>query len=168
LMSVSFQCCMLSGRDLCDGPIPRSEEFCPLWCVWVWSDATVTQHTHSEFYVYGSVHPEYRSIIVQQDATIYSLLYFCKLLYIFRVVTPPIVRSTYNYTYSTWHWSNRLWYLPLYRRNWNFSAIAEGSRDTYSESVEEVKMKSSLTCLFQDSGDLCYSHLGYENFQSGR
>jgi hypothetical protein len=27
------------------------------------------------------------SIIVQQDATIYSLLYFCKLLYMFRVVT---------------------------------------------------------------------------------
>jgi len=34
------------------------------------------------------------SIIVQQDATIYSLLYLCKLLYVFRVVTPPIIRST--------------------------------------------------------------------------
>jgi len=32
------------------------------------------------------------SIIVQQDATIYSLLYFCKLLYMFRLVTPPIIR----------------------------------------------------------------------------
>jgi hypothetical protein len=39
------------------------------------------------------------SIIVQQDATIYSLLYFCKLLYMFRVVTPPIIRSTYNCNY---------------------------------------------------------------------
>jgi len=29
------------------------------------------------------------SITVQQDATIYSLLYFLKLLYTFRVVTPP-------------------------------------------------------------------------------
>jgi len=29
------------------------------------------------------------SIIVQQDATIYSLLYFCKLLYMFRLVTTP-------------------------------------------------------------------------------
>jgi len=42
-------------------------------------------------------------IIVQQDATIYSLLYFCKLLYMFRVVTPPIIRSTYNCNHSTWH-----------------------------------------------------------------
>jgi len=56
------------------------------------------------------------SIIVQQDATMYSLLYFCKLLYMFRVVTPPIVRSTYNCNYSIWHWSNRLCYLPLWRK----------------------------------------------------
>jgi len=53
------------------------------------------------------------SIIVQQDATINSSLYFCKLLYyMFRVVTPPIIRSTYNCNYSIWHWSNRLCYLP--------------------------------------------------------
>jgi len=43
------------------------------------------------------------SIIVQQDATIYSLLYFYKLLYMFRVVTPPIIRSTNNCNYSIWH-----------------------------------------------------------------
>jgi len=24
----------------------------------------------------------------------------------FRVVTPPIIRSTYNCNYSIWHWSN--------------------------------------------------------------
>jgi hypothetical protein len=46
------------------------------------------------------------SIIVQQTATIHNLLYFCKLLYLFRVVTPPIIRSTYNCNYSIWHWSN--------------------------------------------------------------
>jgi len=51
------------------------------------------------------------SIIVQQDATLYSLLY--QLLYMFRVVAPPILRSTYNCNYSIWHWSNRLCYLPL-------------------------------------------------------
>jgi hypothetical protein len=45
-------------------------------------------------------------IIVQQDTTIYILLYFCKLLYMFRVVTPPIIRSTYDCNYSIWHWSN--------------------------------------------------------------
>ena len=36
------------------------------------------------------------SIIVEQDATIYSLLYFCNLLYMFCVVPPPIIRSAYK------------------------------------------------------------------------
>ena len=62
----------------------------------------------------------YLSIIVQQDATIYSLLYFCKLLYMFWVVTPPIIRSTYNCNCSIWQWSDRLCYLPLWWRNWNW------------------------------------------------
>jgi len=52
------------------------------------------------------VHRESTSIIVQQRATMHSLLYFCKLFYMFRVVTPLIIRSTYNCNYSIWHWSN--------------------------------------------------------------
>jgi hypothetical protein len=32
------------------------------------------------------------------------LLYFCKMPYMFRVLTPPIIRSTYNCNYSIWHW----------------------------------------------------------------
>ena len=59
-----------------------------------------------QFNVHGFVHRESMLVIVQQDATMYSLLYFCKLLYMFRVVTPPIIRSTYNRNYSIWHWSN--------------------------------------------------------------
>jgi len=61
--------------------------------------------------------------IVQQDATIYSLLYFCKLLYMFRVVTSPIVGSTYNCNYSIWHWSNRLCYLPLWWRSFTEGSL---------------------------------------------
>ena len=33
------------------------------------------------------------SIIVQQDVTINSFLYFCKLLYMFRVIPSPIIRN---------------------------------------------------------------------------
>jgi hypothetical protein len=32
-MSVCCECCVLSGRVLCDGPITRPEEFCRVWCV---------------------------------------------------------------------------------------------------------------------------------------
>jgi len=59
------------------------------------------------------------SRIIQQDATIYSLIYFCKLLYTLRVVTPPIIRSTFNCNYIIWHWPNRPCYLPLPWSSWN-------------------------------------------------
>jgi hypothetical protein len=36
-----------------------------------------------------SVHRESMSIVVQQDANMCSLLCFCKLFYMFRMVTPP-------------------------------------------------------------------------------
>ena len=32
-MSVSFECCVLSGSGLCDGPITRPEESYRVWCV---------------------------------------------------------------------------------------------------------------------------------------
>ena len=32
-MSVSCECCVFSGRGLCDGPIPSPEESYRLWCV---------------------------------------------------------------------------------------------------------------------------------------
>jgi len=70
-----------------------------------------------ELYGHGSVHHE--SMSIQQDVTMYSLLYFRKLLYMFRVVTSPIVRSTCNCNYSFRHWSNRPCYLSLWWRSWN-------------------------------------------------
>jgi hypothetical protein len=36
-MSVSCECCLMSGRGLCDGLVRRPEESYRLWCVWcVW------------------------------------------------------------------------------------------------------------------------------------
>ena len=34
MMSVSYECCMLSGRGLCDGPITRPGESYRVWRVW--------------------------------------------------------------------------------------------------------------------------------------
>ena len=36
-MFVACEYCVLSGRVLCDGPIPRPEESDQVLCVWVWS-----------------------------------------------------------------------------------------------------------------------------------
>ena len=45
--SVCCECCVLSGRGLCDRPIPRLEESCPVFR-WMWSCATLTFDTHNE------------------------------------------------------------------------------------------------------------------------
>jgi hypothetical protein len=40
-----------------------------------------------------------------------QFVYIWKLLYMFRVVTPPIIRSAYNCIYSIWYVSHRYCYL---------------------------------------------------------
>ena len=49
-------------------------------------------------------------------------VYLWKLLYMFRVVSPSIIRSTHNCIYSMWHLSNRYRYLPLSWKCWNCRA----------------------------------------------
>jgi len=43
----------------------------------------------------------------------YTLYFIWKLLYMFRVVPPPIIRSANNCIYSIWYLSHRYCYLPL-------------------------------------------------------
>jgi len=43
----------------------------------------------------------------------YTVYFIWKLLYVFRVVRPPIIRRAYNYIYSIWYLSHRYCYLPL-------------------------------------------------------
>ena len=37
---------------------------------------------------------------------LYTVYFICKLLYMFRVASPPIVRSTNNCIYSIWYYSS--------------------------------------------------------------
>jgi hypothetical protein len=62
----------------------------------------------------------------QQDATLHSLFISGKLLYIFRVVSPPIISSTHNCIYSIWYLSNRYCYLPLLWKSWNWFECGVG------------------------------------------
>ena len=51
--------------------------------------------------------PEYLAVIEFNNCPtrcdLFSLLCFCRQLYMFRVLT-PIIRSSYNYNYSFWYW----------------------------------------------------------------
>ena len=41
----------------------------------------------------------------------------------FRVVSPPIIRSTHNCIYSIWYLSNLYCYLTLSWKSWNSDAV---------------------------------------------
>ena len=49
----------------------------------------------------------------------YTVYFTWKLLYIFRVVPPPIIRSADNCICSIWYLSHRYCYLPLSWKSWN-------------------------------------------------
>jgi len=56
----------------------------------------------------------------------YTVYFIWKLLYVFRVVTPPIIRGANNCIYSIWYLSHRYCYLPLSWKSWNRFKCAVG------------------------------------------
>jgi hypothetical protein len=59
-------------------------------------------------------HQIYTPIYIQQRCNFTQFIYIWKLLYMFRVVPPPIIRSPNNCIYSIWYLSqHRYSYLPL-------------------------------------------------------
>jgi hypothetical protein len=64
-----------------------------------------------DFNFHGSVLRKNSLMYIQQDATLHSSS--GKLLYMFRVVPPPIIRSANSCIYGIWYLSQRYCYLPL-------------------------------------------------------
>jgi hypothetical protein len=62
----------------------------------------------------------YYSNIYPKRCNVKQFIYIWKLLYMFRVVPPPIIRSTNSCTYSIWYLSHRYCYLPLSWKSWNW------------------------------------------------
>jgi hypothetical protein len=61
--------------------------------------------------VYSNIYPT--------RCNVTHFIYIWKLLYIFRVVLPPIIRSEYNCIYSIWYLTHRYCCLPLSWKSWN-------------------------------------------------
>jgi hypothetical protein len=55
-----------------------------------------------------------------------QFIYIWKLLYMFRVVHPPIIRRAHNCIYSIWYLSHRYCYLPLSWKSCNRFECAVG------------------------------------------
>jgi len=56
----------------------------------------------------------------------YTVYFIWKLLYMFWVVQPPIIRSVNNSIYTIWYLSHRYCYLPLSWKRWNWFECAVG------------------------------------------
>jgi len=60
---------------------------------------------------------------------LYTVYFILKLLYMFRVVPPSIIKSANNCIYSIWYLSHRNCYLPLSWKSWNrFGCAVDGVR----------------------------------------
>jgi hypothetical protein len=55
-----------------------------------------------------------------------TVYFIWKLLYMFRVVPPPIIRSAKKCIYSIWYFPHRYCYLPLSWKRWNWVECAVG------------------------------------------
>jgi hypothetical protein len=74
-----------------------------------------------------------------------QFIYIWKLLYMFRVVLPPIIRSKYNCVYSIWYLSHRYCYLPLSWKSWNrFECAVGGVRTYHPKHVEQFPDMNKL------------------------
>ena len=108
----------------------------------------------NKFNVHGSVHRENILIYVQQDATLHSL-FNCKLLYMFRVVPPPIIRSADNCKHSIWYVTPLL--LP--------AAIAAGSSNSSYSCLRSwwrvVVPPETCRAVYSKINCVTLHHVGY-------
>jgi hypothetical protein len=61
--------------------------------------------------------PEHSNTCLSNKMQRYTAYFIWKLLYMFRVVPPLIIRSANNCIYSIWYLSHRYCYLPLWKNN---------------------------------------------------
>jgi hypothetical protein len=74
-------------------------------------------------------------------------VYIWKLLYMFRVVLPPIIRNAYNCIYSIWYLSHRYCYLPLSWKSWNwFECAGSNSSTIAADSSNSVTNTRCCRC----------------------
>jgi len=63
----------------------------------------------------------YSNIYISNKMQRYTVYFIWKLIYMFRVVPPLIIRSANNCIYNIWYLSHRYCYLPLSWKSWNWS-----------------------------------------------
>ena len=73
-------------------------------------------------------------IYISKKTQHYTVYFIWKLLYMFRVVPPPIIRSANNCIYSIWYLSHHYCYLPLSWKSWNWFECAVGGHPQHTQT----------------------------------
>jgi hypothetical protein len=87
----------------------------------------------------------FRILYISNKMQSYTIYFIWKLLYMFRVIPSPIIRSANNYIYSICYLSRRFCYLRLSWKSWNWFECAVGG-------VHPPTAHSNQFQLFHDSG----------------
>ena len=83
----------------------------------------------------------------------YTVYFIWKLLYLFRVIPSPIIRSANNCIYSIWYLSHRYCYLPLSWKSWNWFECAVGGVPHPQHTVD------TIVCAPDDGWRYCPKHV---------
>ena len=98
------------------------------------------------FNIHGSVHRKNILTYIQQD-TNYTVYFSWKLLYMFRMVPPAIIRSANNCIYSIWYLSHRYCYLPLSWKSWNWFECAMHFQTSSNSTVMHSQTSSNSSTI---------------------
>ena len=104
---------------------------------------TSTKLTVFRVFQYSNIYPTRFNVT--------QFVYVWKLLYTFRVVPPPIIRSSYNCIYSIWYLSHRYCYLPLSWKSWNWFQCAVGGV-FYSRNLKVTSFRGFFQFLHAKYG----------------
>jgi len=75
----------------------------------------------------------------------YTVYFIWKLLYMFRMLPSPVIRSANNCIYSIWYFSHLYCYLPLWWKSWNRFECTVGSvRQEISNLSQDALQKKSF------------------------
>ena len=154
-MSVSCECCVLSGRGLCVGLITRPEESYRLWYFWVWSllldDEEALAHwgllRHAK-----KIFPCYQNIIITSTykKSLYVLLSLCWERGLYRIgslclsgITALRHTSMINLSWNSL--VKRFWFPGEYRLQVKQNPVAE---TVYRDTIDLTLCVTSFICVF--------------------
>jgi len=94
----------------------------------------------------------------------YTVYIIWKLLYMFRVVPLPIIRSANNYIYSIWYLSHRYCYLPLSWKCWNwFECAVGGAHHLISQPKAKIYASLYFSIIYTPENYLVHGNI-IDNF----